>query len=84
MRRTRRTMVWAACLASGFLIGAGTVRALRAEPLPDCEYCGAPDAPPASDLSWRAAIAPPEEPGERLIVSGVVYEPDGRTPAWAS
>lgn len=81
MRRTRRWMVWTACLASGFLMGAATVRPLRAEPLPDCEYCGAPDSPPASELSWSAVIARPEEPGERMIVSGVVYEPDGRTPA---
>lgn len=81
MRRTQRSFVWALCLTSGFVIGSGIARTLRAEPLPECEYCGAPDAPPASELSWSAVIAPPDEPGERLVVSGVVYEPDGRTPA---
>lgn len=81
MRRARRSVVWALCLASGFLVGTGIAKTLRAEPLPDCEYCGAPDAPPVSELSRRAVIAPPGEPGERLVVSGVVYEPDGRTPA---
>lgn len=67
-------------LASGVTVGVWTARTLLADPLPDCEYCGAADAPPESQLSWTAVIAPPAEPGERLIVSGVVYEPDGRTP----
>ena len=33
------------------------------------------------DLSWRTAIASPSEPGERLEITGVVYRPDGTTPA---
>lgn len=37
------------------------------------------DAP--ANLSWRAVIATPDEPGERLIVSGTVYQGDGKTPA---
>ena len=81
MRRMRRSLVRAACLVSGFLVCAGIARTLNAEPPPDCEYCGAPDAPPVSQLSSRAVIAPSDEPGERLVISGVVYEPDGRTPA---
>lgn len=46
---------------------------------PECEWCGAADAP--ANLSWKTTIAPPGEPGPRLVVSGVVYERDGKTPA---
>jgi protocatechuate 3,4-dioxygenase beta subunit len=36
---------------------------------------------PPSTISWQATIAPPSEPGERLVISGTVYHPDGVTPA---
>ena len=49
------------------------------EPLPDCEWCGAMDAP--ADVDWQATIAPPDEKGEPLTLSGIVYQPDGVTPA---
>ncbi len=32
------------------------------------------------DLGWSAVIAPPDEPGERLRVTGTVFAPDGETP----
>ncbi|MDQ3582177.1 MAG: hypothetical protein M3495_11475 [Pseudomonadota bacterium] len=54
----------------------------RDQPLPDCEWCGAADAPPS--LTWEATLADPAQPGERLVVSGTVYQPDGRTPAAAT
>ncbi len=44
-----------------------------------CEGCGAFEAP--ANLDWTTRIAGPDEPGEPLTVSGVVYRPDGRTPA---
>ncbi|MAP55579.1 hypothetical protein [Altibacter sp.] len=47
--------------------------------LPDCEWCGAMDAP--KDLSWSTRIADASEPGEPLVLSGTVYLPDGKTPA---
>ena len=50
-----------------------------AVPVAACEGCGAADAPAA--LSWEARIAPSGEPGTPLVVTGVVYRPDGRTPA---
>lgn len=37
------------------------------------------DAP--EQLDWQARIAGPEEPGEPLVLSGRVFQPDGRTPA---
>ena len=45
----------------------------------DCEWCGTREAPPT--LTSEARIAGPDEPGTRLEISGIVYRPDGRTPA---
>lgn len=52
----------------------------RSAPLPACEWCGADEAP-AEGLTAEMVLAGPDEPGERLEVTGTVYEPDGRTPA---
>lgn len=46
-----------------------------------CEGCEAVHERDAAKLSWRTAIASDEEPGERLVLRGTVYQPDGRTPA---
>jgi protocatechuate 3,4-dioxygenase beta subunit len=54
-------------------------REVAPAPPEDCEWCGAQDAP--ADLSWSTAIAPPDEPGERLVISGTVYAADGAKPA---
>jgi protocatechuate 3,4-dioxygenase beta subunit len=45
----------------------------------DCNWCGTFEAP--EDISWRTIIPPKEEPGDKLIISGTVYYPDGKTPA---
>jgi protocatechuate 3,4-dioxygenase beta subunit len=43
---------------------------------------GPPPTPlPANDVSSTSIIAGPSEPGERLIVSGQTFGPDGVTPA---
>lgn len=34
-----------------------------------------------ANLSWQTVIISPGEPGEPLVVSGVIYAPDGKTPA---
>ncbi len=44
-----------------------------------CNWCGTSEAP--ETVSWRTVIPPREEPGEKLIISGTVYLPDGKTPA---
>jgi protocatechuate 3,4-dioxygenase, beta subunit len=36
--------------------------------------------PPDKNLSWETIIASKDEPGDRLIVSGTVFGPDGKTP----
>ena len=41
----------------------------------------APDNPASQGAPWRIVIAPQEEPGEPLVVSGTVYGPDGSTPS---
>jgi len=33
------------------------------------------------NVSWRTVIPPIEEPGQKLIISGIIYLPDGKTPA---
>ncbi len=42
-------------------------------------WCGTFEAP--KNVSWRTVISPKPEPGEKLIISGTVYLPDGKTPA---
>lgn len=40
------------------------------------------DSPQAKTApGWQGVISIPDEPGERLLFSGTVYEPDGKTPA---
>lgn len=53
--------------------------AQSADPLPDCEWCGTAEAP--AELGPRLTIADEAEPGERLLIRGTVFEPDGATPA---
>lgn len=45
-----------------------------------CEGCEAVSERAADGLDWRAVVASPDEPGERLVATGVVYAPDGKTP----
>jgi protocatechuate 3,4-dioxygenase beta subunit len=44
-----------------------------------CNWCGTSEAP--EDVSWRTIIPPEEEPGEKTIISGTVFQADGQTPA---
>lgn len=45
----------------------------------DYNWCGTFEVP--EDVSWRTIIPPKGEPGDKLIISGTVYFPDGKTPA---
>ena len=45
----------------------------------DCNWCGTFEVP--ENASWRTIIPPNGEPGDKLIISGTVYLPDGKTPA---
>jgi len=56
-----------------------TVPACRAQPrsaLPGCEWCGAAEAP--ARLTNIARVARPDEPGDRLVITGVIRTPEGR------
>jgi protocatechuate 3,4-dioxygenase beta subunit len=44
----------------------------------DCDTCGVREAPRA--LRATATLAPAGEPGDPLVISGTVFQPDGRTP----
>lgn len=46
---------------------------------PDCEWCGAREAP--DKVGRRAVLAPETDPGEGLRIDGTVYRADGKTPA---
>jgi protocatechuate 3,4-dioxygenase beta subunit len=47
--------------------------------MPACEWCGATEAP--AMLGSSMVLAPPGEPGVPLVVTGRVFQRDGRTPA---
>jgi protocatechuate 3,4-dioxygenase beta subunit len=47
--------------------------------LPDCEWCGATEAPPG--IGWKTTIPPQGEPGEWITVKGRVVHADKKTPA---
>ena len=51
----------------------------RPTPGPDCVECAHWEAP--AHLTSRLTIAPPGEPGDRLVLEGTVFRPDGKTPA---
>lgn len=44
-------------------------------PAQDCTWCGMAEAP--DSLSWSTTIAPADEPGDRLVVTGTVFRRDG-------
>lgn len=45
----------------------------------ECTWCGTSEAP--KNVSWQTIIPPEGEPGEKLIISGIIFLPDGTTPA---
>jgi protocatechuate 3,4-dioxygenase, beta subunit len=46
-----------------------------------CEDCELMFAGMPEKLSWRTTLAGPDEPGEPMIISGTIYNADGKTPA---
>ena len=69
----------AAAVLTPVIAGTQTSSQSGATPLPACEWCGAPEAPPT--LGPILIIPTTGEAGERLIIEGTVYRPDGTTPA---
>ncbi len=62
--------------APGQSVPGGRVRA----DLYDCEGCEATEEQDAAGLSSRLALAGPEEPGERMALTGRVLAADGASP----
>ena len=46
---------------------------------PEVNWCGAIDAP--ADVSWKIALSKKSDKDESMIISGTVFQPDGKTPA---
>lgn len=46
-----------------------------------CEGCEGIYEGMPQQLNWQTAIASASEPGERLEMSGIIYQADGKTPA---
>lgn len=46
-----------------------------------CEGCDLIYEGMPRELGWQTAIASPSEPGERMEISGTIYQRDGKTPA---
>lgn len=69
-----------ACQAEAPAQPGGSGGAARAD-LYACDGCDAVLERAPETLSNSAAMAAPEEPGERMTVRGTVFQPDGRTPA---
>jgi len=44
-----------------------------------CNWCGTSEAP--ENVTWSTVIPSKEEEGEKLVISGTIYLPDGKTPA---
>lgn len=47
----------------------------------DCEDCELMFEGMPKDISWQTTIAGPDEPGEPMIIRGVIYKSDGKTAA---
>lgn len=45
---------------------------------PEVNWCGAIDAP--DDVSWKTALSKKSGKDEAMIISGTVFQPDGKTP----
>lgn len=45
----------------------------------NCSWCGAKDAP--ANVSWKTVMANEKDEGIPIIISGTIFQPDGKTPA---
>lgn len=81
--RWHKAVTLAAMLAASPACGAEQdrqqARQLRA--VPGCEGCEAAWEREPSTLVPSIQLAGEKEPGERLLLQGIVFKPDGRTPA---
>ncbi len=50
----------------------------NANTAPEVNWCGAVDAP--DDVSWKTALSKKSDEDKPMIISGTVFQPDGKTP----
>jgi protocatechuate 3,4-dioxygenase beta subunit len=70
--------------AFALLPAAASTRPAAGQSRPDlyqCEGCEAIYEHSHADLGWSTVIAPPGEPGDRMVLVGRVVRTDGETPA---
>lgn len=79
----RRTMLagFAGLAAAGCRADGNPLTGQARADLYRCEGCEGAAERPAEGLSASARIGPAGEPGEPLVLAGIVLGPDGRTPA---
>lgn len=63
-----------------FLGGSACAQETRPD-LFNCEGCEAIYEHSFDDLKWQTTIPDENEPGEPMVISGIVYQTDGSTPA---
>jgi len=68
-------------LIAALLFIPAAVAAQERPGLFDCEGCESIHEHSFDDLSWSTVVAPPGEPGDKLVIDGRVYKTDGKTPA---
>jgi protocatechuate 3,4-dioxygenase beta subunit len=47
----------------------------------NCEDCELMQEGIPTSINWETKLANATEPGERMVISGTIYKPDGKTPA---
>lgn len=45
----------------------------------DCNWCGAKDVP--NDVTWKTRLSSDTDKGQRIVISGIVYQADGKSSA---
>ena len=55
------------------------ILSLKIQAQNECSWCGTFETP--KNTTWETIICSNEEPGQRIIITGVVYKDDGKTPA---
>lgn len=81
VKASRGCLVLLAAVTTGFLCPSAECQVIPGYPstLRGGAPCGSCNAP--SKLSWKTVVPPDNEPGEPLVMSGKVFQPDGKTPA---
>jgi protocatechuate 3,4-dioxygenase beta subunit len=72
---------FAGCVRAGDVRAASELDLIKVNAITDsdCSWCGAKDAP--ANVSWQTELAEKNDEGEPLIISGTVFQADGKRAA---